>query len=241
MHTTSLLHAEMTFDGEKERRALDEVRIERTRAGWRFWLQWVLASMLGFGVGAAMAGFIPNSITSMTCMQSSSDSLIDRLTNFPCNLQTLVLLLMVVILGLAGGFMQWLVLRRRIAGTGWWVPASTLSLPAAPVIANGAMILGGGISVAAPILLGVLFAILSGIMPWLVLRRQLARAGWWIPAHLLGSLVGVALGVVGFHAVGLIGFYQFAWAAAGAMFGAGLGAITGFILVWLLRQPIPGK
>ena len=143
-----------------------------------------------------------------------------------------------VILGLAGGFMQWLVLRRRIAGTGWWVPASTLGLPIALVIAVGAMRLGG---IPSPILLGVLFGVVSGIMPWLVLRRQLARAGWWIPAHLLGSLLGGAMGIVAFHAVILIGFYQFDWAAAGAMFGAGLGAVTGIPLVWLLRQPIPGK
>jgi hypothetical protein len=36
----------------------------------------------------------------------------------------------------------------------------------------------------------------------------------------------------------LLRLYQFPWAAAGAMFGAGLGAITGITLVWLLRQPI---
>jgi hypothetical protein len=69
-------------------------------------------------------------------------------------------------------------------------------------------------------------------------RRQFARAGWWVPAHLLGSLVGGALGIIAFHAMGLIGFYQFSWAAAGAMFGAGFGAVTGLTLVWLLRQPI---
>ena len=49
------------------------------------------------------------------------------------------------------------------------------------------------------------------------------------------------MGIVAFHAVSLIGFYQFTWAAAGAMFGAGLSAITGITLVWLLRQPVPGK
>ena len=215
---------------------------ERTNIGTGFWLQWVLASMLGFAVGAAMGNAVANSIPPMVCTQSFSDSLIDRLTNFPCILQTLDLdlALIVVILGLAGGFMQWLVLRRRIGGTGWWVPASTLGFSVALVIAVGAMRLGGD-SVAAPILLGVLFGILSGILPWLVLRRQLARAGWWVPAHLLGSLVGGAMGIVAFHTVALIGFYQFVWAAAGAMFGAGLGAVTGITLVWLLRQPIPGK
>jgi hypothetical protein len=215
---------------------------ERTNIGTGFWLQWVLASMLGFAVGAAMGNAVANSIPPMTCTQSSSDSLIDRLTNFPCILQTfdLDLALIVVILGLAGGFMQWLVLRRRIAGTGWWVPASTLGFPAALVIAVGAMRLGGD-SVATPILLGVLFGILSGILPWLVLRRQVARAGWWVLAHLLGSLVGGALGIFTFYAASAIGYYQFDWAAAGAMFGAGLGAITGITLVWLLRQPVPGK
>jgi hypothetical protein len=43
------------------------------------------------------------------------------LTNFPCILPALDLALLVVILGLVGGFMQWLVLRRQIAGAGWWV------------------------------------------------------------------------------------------------------------------------
>jgi hypothetical protein len=209
------------------------VRIERTNIGTGFWLQWVLASILGFAVGAAIYNAIVNSITSMTCTLSSSDSLVDRLTNFPCILPTLG----TALIGAVGGFMQWLVLRRQVAGVGWWVPASTLGFPVALVIAEGAMRLGGD-SVAVPILLGVLFGILSGIMPWLVLRRQLARAGWWVPAHLLGSLVGGAMGIVAFHAVALIGFYQFCWAAAGAMFGAGLGAITGITLVWLLRHTI---
>jgi len=209
---------------------------ERTNIGTGYWLQWVLASMLGFAVGAAMGNAVANSIPPMTCTQSFSDSLIDKLTNFPCILE-LDLALILVILGLAGGFMQWLVLRRRIAGTGWWVPASGLGFPIALVVADG---VGRRLDIATPILLGVLFGVLSAIMPWLVLRRQVARAGWWVPAHLLGSLVGGAMGIVVFHVMALIGFYQFPWAAAGAMFGAGLGAITGITLVWLLRQPVPG-
>jgi hypothetical protein len=59
-----------------------------------------------------------------------------------------------------------------------------------------------------------------------------------MPAHVLGSLVGGAMGIVAFHAMSFIGFYQFDWAAAGAMFGSGLSAMTGIALVWLLRQPM---
>ncbi len=188
---------------------------ERTNIGTGFWLQWVLASMLGFAAGAAMG----NAVTDWA---------------------------FTALFGAVGGFMQWLVLRRQIAAAGWWVLASTLGFAIAPIAAiAGVMAMSqvmslDGNPMAAPILLGVLFGVLSAIMPWLVLRRQLARAGWWVPAHLLGSLVGGAMGIVAFHVMALIGFYQFPWAAAGAMFGAGLGAITGITLVWLLRQPVPG-
>ena len=201
---------------------------------WSIWLQWVLASMFGYGVGAALGNAVLNSIPPMACMQSFSDSLIERLTNFPCILPALDLALLVVILGLAGGFMQWLVLRRHIFATGLWVPASGLGFPISLIVADG---VGRRLDIATPILIGVSFGVLSGILPWIVLRRKITGAGWWVLAHLLGSLVGGALGIIAFHAMGLIGFYQFTWAAAGAMFGAGLGAITGFTLVWLLRQP----
>jgi hypothetical protein len=206
------------------------------KTGWGLWLQWVLASILGYSVGTTIGNALANLIPAMTCTQSFSDTFIDRLTNFPCIQPSLGLILIVVILGLAGGFMQWLVLRRHIAGTGWWVPASALGFPIALVVATRAeMSLGGD---ASPILLGVAFGVLSGLLPWLVLNRRVPRAGWWVPAHLLGSLVGGALGIVGFHAMALLRLYQFPWTAAGAMFGAGLGAITGIALVWMLRKAI---
>ena len=207
------------------------------KTGWGLWLQWVLASILGYGGGTTIGNALANLIPQMTCSQSFSDSFIERLTNFACIQPSLSLIVIVVIQGLAGGFMQWLVLRRRIAGAGWWIPASALGFPLALVIADKAMRLVGDFA-AAPILLGILFGVLSGAMPWLVLRRQNAGAGWWLPAHLLGALVGGALGIVAFHSAALIGLYQFTWAAAGAMFGAGLGAVTGFILIWLLDQSI---
>ena len=189
------------------------MRIERTRAEWGFWLQWVLASILGFAIGAA----IGNAVTD---------------------------LIFTALFGAVGGFTQWLVLRRQIAGAGWWVLASTLGFALAPIVTiTGLMAVSQRMSLdgnplVAPILLGVLSGVLSAIFPWLILRRQFAQAGWWIPAHLLGSLLGGAMGIVTFHGVNLIGFYQFDWAAAGAMFGAGLGAVTGITLVWFLRQPV---
>jgi len=214
------------------------VQTRNTKAEWSIWLQWVLASILGYGVGTTIGNVLANLIPAMTCTQGFSDTLIDRLTNFACIQPSLSLILIVFILGLAGGFMQWLVLRRRIAGAGCWIPASALGFPIALVVADQAMRLVGDFA-AAPILLGVLFGVLSGSMPCVVLHGQIAQAGWWLPAHLLGALVGGAFGIVAFHAAALMGLYQFTWAAAGAMFGAGLGAITGIALVWLLRRSVP--
>ena len=96
---------------------------------------------------------------------------------------------------------RWLVLAtRQIAAAGWWVLASTLGFAIAPIAAiAGVMAMSqimslDGNPLAAPILLGVLSGVLSAIFPWLILRRQFAQAGWWIPAHLLGSLLGGAMG-----------------------------------------------
>lgn len=208
------------------------VQTRSPTTGWSIWLQWVLASILGYGIGTTIGNALANLIPAMTCTQSFSDTFIDRLTNIACIQPSLSLMLIVVVLGLVGGFMQWLVLRHRIGRVGWWVPASGFGFPIALVVADG---VGRRVEIATPILMGVLFGVLSGILPWLVLRRQVARAGWWVPAHLLGSLVGGAMGIIAFHVMGLIGFYQFPWTAAGAMFGAGLGAITGITLVWMLR------
>ena len=192
---------------------MKNMKLHYPSVGWRFWLQWMLASILGFAVGAAMANAVSD-------------------------------LIFTTLFGAVGGFMQWLVLRRQIAGAGWWVLGSTLGFAIAPIAAlAGVMAVSqvmslDGNPLTAPILLGVLSGVLSAICPWLILRRQFAQAGWWIPAHLLGSLLGGAMGIVTFHGVNLIGYYDFGWAAAGALFGAGLGAVTGITLVWFLRQPV---
>lgn len=73
--------------------------------------------------------------------------------------------------------MQWLVLRRRIAGAGWWIPATSLGFPIALVIVEDAMRPVGDFA-AASILQGAVFGVLSAITPWLVLSRRIARAGW---------------------------------------------------------------
>ena len=135
----------------------------------------------------------------------------------------------------------------------WWVLASTVGLAvglgAVGLAVGGAV--GGAVALGLALAVAVVFAapsvgIALGIAQWLVLRRQVSRAGWWVLASTVGLVVGPAAGfglvltsgrsmemsfilalAVG-GTVGLVG---------GAVGGAVYGAITGSVMVWLLRQP----
>jgi hypothetical protein len=141
-----------------------------------------------------------------------------------------------IMLGIGVGILQWLVLRRRVSGAGWWILASTAggygiiqagfegfsqSLESYGLLLSftGVVALGGAV---------------TGILQWLVLRGKVSRAGWWV----LASTVGWVLGVTVARA--------FPWGGDDSDFigalvvtGAVLGVVTGGALVWLLRQPVP--
>ena len=82
-----------------------------------------------------------------------------------------------------------------------------------------------------------------GILQWLVLRRQVSGAGWWVLASTMGWAVGSGLGLLVFRTVALAvssdAAFIVALSVGAAVDGAAMGAITGFALVKLLRQPAP--
>ena len=71
--------------------------------------------------------------------------------------------------------------------------------------------------------IGAMAGLVAGILQWLALRGQVARAGWWVLASTLGWAVGLGLAVAVGRALG--------WMVAGALGGA----ITGVALIWLTR------
>ena len=155
---------------------------------WSLWLQWVAATAggaaLGFAAGRAAA------------RHPAFQALPGHWALAP------------LLVGLFVGLAQWLVLRRRLDGVGWWIPAT---LAASPVIWFGPWV---------------------GLLQWLVLRRKLARSGWWIvgcaatwtpaaaAAEVLSRLLGDRFVILG-------GFMGLA---------AGVG--TGFTLAWLIPRPV---
>ncbi|MCH8876688.1 MAG: hypothetical protein IIA89_07665 [Chloroflexi bacterium] len=108
----------------------------------------------------------------------------------------------------------------------WWVLACTVGLTVAFAVAF-AVTDAVSSAVAFAVTEAVVGAVVGasvGIAQWLVLRRQVSRPGWWVLASIMGLAVAFAL--------------SGAFALGGALGLVVYGAITGAVMVWLLRQPV---
>ena len=176
---------------------------ERPRdVGWRLWLWWVLASVVGWGVGGVVLGPV------FGVVEPAFGLLVGGAA-------------VGAIGGAVLGVLQWLVLRRQLARAGWWIVASTVGW----AVGGAAFGLVGGA--------------VAGFLQWLVLRRRLARAGWWIAASTVGWAIGPVIvlfgGVIGeLDATLIVLLVAVLWGIGGLVGGV----ITGAVLVWLLRQRV---
>jgi hypothetical protein len=150
------------------------------------------------------------------------------------------------------GVMQALLLRRRLAGALWW-PVATGSGWALAGALSGALpvtgaVTGRGVDIgplgfaAVGVVTVMAIGLLSGLFQWLILRQQIDRAGWWVwataGAIALAILVAaVILAVV--QAVGWLRPEDFpsaqAWGVAGAAVGLVYGAVSGQVVIRVLR------
>jgi MFS family permease len=198
-----------------------DMNTERTNIGWGFWIAWVLASIVGFGMGSLIG-------------MSVSYALLPEM-GITDEFGVAHLLMFGTMLGTTSGFLQWVVLREKVAQAGWWVLASAMGF----AIAGGTL---GSIGInenylTAGILFAVLFGVAGGIMQALVLKRaQIARVGLWVLVNILGSVVGAISVPVAEAISAATGNYDLSAMVFGLLLGAGLGAIPGAVLVWLLRQ-----
>ena len=189
---------------------------KRGQVGWGFWLLYMLASTLGMLVGFSL-GFLLTTII---------PEAFGKLLGFS---------VFGIVLGTTVGLMQWIVLRQRLSGTGLWILASAVS--GLGIFQAGVFFgfstsyeslaaLFGWIGIVA------LAGLVTGILQWIVLKGRVSRAGWWVPA----SVVGWVLSVMGIRALPSgVDDSDALWGMV--MTGLVLGAATGGVLVWLLRQP----
>ena len=181
---------------------------------WRLWLWWVVAGVVGWGVGWGL-GWSEVEFLSVDVAAAEYGGVVVGVT--------------------VAGVLQWLMLRQRMARAAWWIVASLVS----GVVAGGVIFgVGGDAGFTAEVARDLdvgwvveagLYGAVLGVLQWLVLRGQVALSGLWVLASTVGWIVGDPV------CSSLMGFGTLSW----VVFGAVYGAITGLVLVWLLRQPSP--
>ena len=145
---------------------------------WTLWFFWIMATTLGWFLG----GLIFSSLSLVTS-------------------------------GLFIGIFQWLVLQDRIVYPRRWVVATFSGWIV------GYLFVFIGIPRQFEVFNGVIIGLAAGIAQWVILRRELHWAGWWIIFSIIGWTTGLTL----FPGVMLTGTMA--------------GALTGLALEILLRHP----
>jgi hypothetical protein len=202
------------------------VKDHREVAGWGFWLRWIIASIVGSGIGVLLWLGIG---AGMEAAGIGSQGMVSR----------------VLLPGLVGatfgtpfGIAQWIVLRRYLRRAGWWVLATALGyvivfLLGASFFPQGDTIeLEPGQQVLLGTVLGAAVAVPAAVLQWLlVLRNYTLKGGAWI----LASVVSWALGFAISFALELtLGELTFIFGPVVAV------ALSGLAMIWLLRhRPLP--
>jgi hypothetical protein len=215
------------------------------RWDWGLWRRWVLANALGELVGLGAAAIVGVILARM--IESAVGA-------FAGLAMAAVLIPLGTFEGVVVGLAQWRVLRRPFANMPWraWTLASaagafiawTLGMLPSTLIDAG--VAGAGVqaemsdlmmySLAAA--MGAVLGPILGVPQWLVLRRHVRRAVWWIPANAAAWALGMPVVFVGAGSApagGLVGIIATGVLTAAAA-GAVVGAIHGLALVWLARQ-----
>ena len=192
---------------------------ESKHAGWGFWILWVAGSTVGFALGSTAkqyAGTLMGDASPAVIVLTVSIGLYPLVATLP-------------------GFLHWLVLRRWFPQAGWWVLASG----AGSLL--GYLPMGWGLGVgdtqgetafarfAIPASMAVAGAVV-GTLQWLVLRRWVSRAGWWVSASSV-SWVAAESAYLNLTRAGDVHLISGA-----AVSGALSGAIMGLTLVGLMRN-----
>ena len=201
---------------------------------WWLWFWWVLANIVGWGVGGVMFFYILFIALMGFGGGAEAGAIIGR---------AIPGIIVGAVAGAVAGFLQWLVLRRQVKRGGWWILASavgwavtwahfmgglgvvyefTLRTPGYELmlLMIGAWLVGGTV---------------TGGLQWLVLRGQFFRAGWWLATSALSWSVGMVMQwpvEVVIMNIGLIPNLTQLFVVTGTVYGA----ITGTVLMWLLRQ-----
>lgn len=226
---------------------MSSTTIQETRSSWdwKLWFQWILANTVAETVG--LGGTLLIGIL----LLSNAEKTVGVIPA-----AVLAVLAGTLIEGTVVGTMQWLVLRRPLKSMRWrsWALAtalgafvawtlgmipSTFYLTGADTATTSTTPMSDLMVYALAAAMGLALGAILGVPQWLVLRRYIPKAGWWVLANALAWMLGMVIVFIGtsFIPAGEIALQValllllFVVAA-----GATVGAVHGLALIWLLRS-----
>jgi hypothetical protein len=134
---------------------------------------------------------------------------------------------------------QWILLRRMFSRTAWWVVAGTFGRAFGMLIGSiTIVIISHQFNLQAGFWSSSIYLALRGALlgtsQWLVLTQWRTRAGWWVLGNAIGWMLGPALQDL------LIPPGAISAPVIGDLIAVAIaGAVTGAVMVWILRQPSP--
>jgi hypothetical protein len=182
------------------------MKLASTQAERILGIQWVVATIAGWGIGFYVCEAIKPFLYDITHLGGDG-----------------------LVIGTGIGVAQGLVLRKRIGSMRWWVLVTIVGFGLGKLIGESVAqgmpaVLGHGLS-------GAVIGASVGLAQWLVLRRHLARAEAWVLANVAAWAVGWSLISL---AEGSAWSTVMVYAVGGV--GAGLaGIITTVALIWVSR------
>jgi len=157
---------------------------ERRKPGWLLYPGWVVLSALSIPLAWGITWVVISQIEKVIggTIQVGGQTRIteDYLASF----------ILFPLLFLFTGLLQYLILGHYLTGMGWWIPATALSwlLPLG-IMRLVYFFLPAGLAVDSTLLNALLIALMGsliGLSQWLVLRKHVRQAGWWILACAVG-------------------------------------------------------
>lgn len=150
---------------------------------WFFYPSWIVLTTLSFYVAFALMWVIifqVEKVVGGTIMINGRSHITE---------DYLAMIVFVPLLGLVSGLLQYPLLRRYLPRMGWWIGATPLGW----LLATGIILFLTAILTMNAIwfsfwIIPSLIGGSVGFAQWLVLRQRVSRAGWWIPASIVGWL-----------------------------------------------------
>lgn len=216
--------------------------------GWGLWRQWVVANATGELVGLGSSALLGFGVVTFINPETLVGAFI---------MAAVMIFLGAFLEGAVVGLVQWRVLRQVLkdlklqtwasasivgAGIAWtlgMIPSTVMAINSdgnnvSPPTEMSDMVMYG---LAA--LMGLVLGPILGIPQWRVLRHHVSRAGWWVPANAVAwaagmPLIFVGMGFIPAEGIGITAVLVLLSTLLAT--GALVGAIHGFVLIWLFAN-----